>query len=419
LGQPRDEPFEPRGGHVILAGLYVGLLSAVLNLMILGSLLGGGQGQRVLHSAVWWVPAWLAFSAALASLGAAAGAIPPYRGDPIHWTGVLSKVAAATVLLLLAVGGMVTSKAAGLAVVDWPNSFGYFMFLLPLSRMTGGSYLEHSHRLIGSLVGLTTLVLAIHLWLTDLRRNVRWLILLALLAVIVQGILGGLRVTGRLTLSQNPADVSPSILLAVAHGVFGQVVFSLLTGVAVMTSTAWYGSVAAGHSPGRRTDRILTLALVILLLAQLTVGALVRHTVLPKLLMFHVSLATVVMVMAVLTGARAWGLYGRPFAMLGRFGLSFVAVACLQVLIGILSMVVTGARFGLQTLPRPTSPGAVVITTLHQTIGAITLAVAVGLAFWMRREPMMERPVRRSCNDQQGWDELRPAGQAAAGRQTW
>ena len=65
----------------------------------------------------------------------------------------------ATLFLLIA-GGLVTSAREGLAVVDWPNSFGYNMFLYPPSRMTGGIYYERAHRLFGSLVGLTVLVLA-------------------------------------------------------------------------------------------------------------------------------------------------------------------------------------------------------------------------------------------------------------------
>lgn len=385
----------------ILGGLYVGLLSAILNLMILGSLLGGEDPGHVLRHAAWWVPAWFVFSAGATALGAAIGAIRGTVGRgqaEVNWTGVFAKVAVAAVLLLLLVGGMVTSEEAGLAVVDWPNSFGTFMFLLPLSRMTGGSYFEHSHRLIGSLVGLTTLVLAVHLWRTDPRERVRWFILLALLAVVVQGVLGGLRVTGHFTFSHNPADVNPKTWLAVVHGVFGQVVFGLLTAVAVLTSTTWHNSVVAADSPRRRTDHMLSVVLVALLVVQLTLGALVRHLVTPPMQMFkvashlllvHISLATIVVVWAVLAGARAWGFYGQGFRMLRQFGLALMAVAGLQVLLGFLSLILTGSRFDLQVWPTPNMP-EVIITTLHQTVGAVMLAAAVGLALWVRREPMAD-----------------------------
>ena len=87
-----------------------------------------------------------------------------------------------------------TSAEAGLAVADWPTSFGYNMFLYPFSRMTGGIYYEHAHRLLGALVGLTTLVLALFLQRVETRRWVRRLGWAALLMVVVQGVLGGLRV---------------------------------------------------------------------------------------------------------------------------------------------------------------------------------------------------------------------------------
>ena len=78
----------------------------------------------------------------------------------LGFTAVHANVTVAATFLLVVAGGLVTSNEAGLAVVDWPNSFGYNMFLYPLAKMTGGIYYEHAHRLYGSLVGLTTIVLA-------------------------------------------------------------------------------------------------------------------------------------------------------------------------------------------------------------------------------------------------------------------
>ena len=109
------------------------------------------------------------------------------------------------------------------AVVDWPNTEGYNMFLYPLARMTGGVYLEHAHRLLGSLVGFTTLMLAVHVQITERRGALKALAWTALGFVVVQGILGGLRVTGHFTLSTRPADTDPKVVLAAIHGVFGQV----------------------------------------------------------------------------------------------------------------------------------------------------------------------------------------------------
>src|SRR5947207_2613273 len=98
-------------------------------------------------------------------------------------------------LLLICSGGMVTSKGVGLAVPDWPTTFGYNMFLFPVSKWVGGILFEHTHRLMGSIVGFLTIILAMWLWLSENRQWVRNLGVIALAGVILQGILGGLRVT--------------------------------------------------------------------------------------------------------------------------------------------------------------------------------------------------------------------------------
>src|SRR5260370_8598341 len=90
---------------------------------------------------------------------------------------------------------MVTSKGVGLAVPDWPTTFGYNMFLFPVSKWIGGILFEHTHRLIASTVGLLTIILAVWLWRTEDRQSVKTLGLIAVAVVILQGILGGLRVT--------------------------------------------------------------------------------------------------------------------------------------------------------------------------------------------------------------------------------
>jgi cytochrome c oxidase assembly protein subunit 15 len=99
--------------------------------------------------------------------------------------------AAATVVLIV-FGGLVTNTGAALAVPDWPSTFGHNMFLFPWSGMVGGVFYEHTHRLLGALVGLLTVALAATLWPRGGRLRVLGLV--ALGVVIAQGVIGGLRV---------------------------------------------------------------------------------------------------------------------------------------------------------------------------------------------------------------------------------
>src|SRR5260370_34007600 len=89
---------------------------------------------------------------------------------PRPWPHRLALVTAAATMLLIFVGGLVTNTGSALAVPDWPTTFGYNMFLYPWSQMVGGIFYEHSHRLLGSLVGALTIALAVSLWMTETRE---------------------------------------------------------------------------------------------------------------------------------------------------------------------------------------------------------------------------------------------------------
>ena len=146
--------------------------------------------------------------------------------------------------LLIVIGGIVTSTDSGLAVPDWPTTFGYNMFLYPLSEMVGGILYEHSHRLMGSLVGILTVGLLVFLLAKDSRKWLKWLGLIALIGVIVQGVLGGLRVT---QINRN---------FAIVHACLAQAFFALLCGIAWFTSRDWWQGYAC--HPNRRITEIET-----------------------------------------------------------------------------------------------------------------------------------------------------------------
>jgi len=372
-------------------GTLTGLIAAALNLLILGSLLGGEQPGQVAPSALLWLPGSLIVGAAFGTLGGVLGSrssqqfpagaadTPPLQRQA---SALFGGVAATATFLLLIAGGIVTGAEAGLAVVDWPNSYGYNMFLYPLSRMTGGIYYEHAHRLLGSLVGLTTLVLAIHLWRSDHRPWLRRLAVIALVLVIGQGLLGGLRVTGHFTLSDDPEITRPQIWLAVIHGVLGQVFFGTLIAITVASTQAWRQAGPPTIRPAAATELGLTRVFVSLVIAQLVLGAILRHVA--GGLLFHISLAMVVIVTGLAVGIRAWH-PPMPSAILGRLGRTLLILLALQLLLGVSATVVTG----IDRLPGAPPPADVALTTAHQAVGALLLACAVSITLWMHR---LQRP---------------------------
>src|ERR1700722_594350 len=133
--------------------------------------------------------------------------LPAKINRPLHWFAVLTAVAT---FLPLGAGGLVPSHEAGMSVPDWPNSYGYNMFLFPPSKWIGGIFYEHMHRLWASGVGLLTTILAVWLWLKDARHWMKWLGVAAFLLVVAQGVLGGLRV------------IWNNDRLGAVHGVVGQ-----------------------------------------------------------------------------------------------------------------------------------------------------------------------------------------------------
>lgn len=358
-------------------GLLVGLLVGALNLLILGSVLGGGGEGGGVPPALVWVPGSFLVGGLLGAAGAAAGSRGAGETAAPDWTASFARVAATATFLLLIVGGLVTSQQAGLAVVDWPNTFGYNMFLYPLAKMTGGIYYEHAHRLFGSLVGLTTLVLAGVLLFTERRKGVKALGLLALALVIVQGILGGLRVTGGFTLTTSPEQVSPRLALAVVHGVLGQVVLATLVTLAAVTTPRWK-TVEPEATRRAGTERFLAMAFLVALVIQLFLGALLRHYSWGVLV--HVSMATLVAGLGLGVGVRHWG-YGHGRPVLPRLGKLLLVIVPVQLTLGVAALV------AVTIVPEGAAPSAadVILTTSHQATGAILLSAAVLAALWTYR----------------------------------
>jgi len=188
----------------------------------------------------------------------------PGKTNP--WLFRFAALTAFTTFLLIGLGGLVTSHEAGMSVPDWPTSYGYNMFALPIKFWKGGAFFEHTHRLLASAVGLLTTILAVWLWWKDSRRWMRWLGVAAFLGVVAQGILGGLRVTMHMD------------SLGIFHGAVAQTFFVLLCAITLFTSRSWMEMKAppANLSVPRGLHSHV-LFVTILIFVQLLVGATMRH----------------------------------------------------------------------------------------------------------------------------------------------
>jgi cytochrome c oxidase assembly protein subunit 15 len=182
------------------------------------------------------------------------------------WLNVFAWITCVATLFLICSGGMVTSKGVGLAVPDWPTTFGYNMFLFPVSKWIGGIFFEHTHRLIASAVGFLTIILAIWLWCSESRKWVRNLGVIALGAVILQGVLGGLRVT---MLKDE---------IGIFHACLAQAFLGLLVVIALMTSKFWRTLANAAVDPTKFAPiKAGAVAITIAIYVQLALGAVMRH----------------------------------------------------------------------------------------------------------------------------------------------
>src|SRR5215471_2936770 len=168
----------------------------------------------------------------------------------------------ATFLLLIA-GASVTSHDAGLATSDWPRSNGQWF-----PKMVGNLFWEHGHRMVATTVGLLTIALLIYLRLKEKRPWARRLGVFALLAVIAQGLLGGLTVKLNLPLA-----------VSAAHATLAQLFFCTAVSLAVFTSRSWMEAPALpAEEKGTLPLRYLCTAALLIIFLQLIIGATLRHS---------------------------------------------------------------------------------------------------------------------------------------------
>jgi cytochrome c oxidase assembly protein subunit 15 len=234
---------------------------------------------------------------------------------------------------LLWVGGLVTTTHAGMAVQDWPTTNGYFFY--PFFKWLFAAwdfFIEHGHRFLAKSIGMLTIGLLIVLWRCEKRRWMRWLGVVALVLVIFQGVLGGMRV------------LLDERTLAMLHGMTGPLFFGVTVALTVFTSRTWSSGAAAGpHVTSRGTGPIRLLAIVTAVLAylQIMLGAVLRHVPIDAqpatfvlAVKFHLMLAGV---LTIHIAFLVWFVLrrARDVRPLGRLAGMLATLVVLQLLLGV------------------------------------------------------------------------------------
>src|SRR5215813_10476179 len=286
-------------------------------------------------------------------------------------------VACATFSLIIA-GALVTSHDAGLATSDWPLSNGQFF-----PKMVGNLFWEHGHRMVATTVGVLIIILADYMLAKEQRSWVRRLSVFALVAVIVQGLLGGLTVKLMLPLA-----------VSAAHATLAQLVFCTTVSLAVFTSRSWLE--ARALSPEQKETlplRYLCTAALVTIFLQLIIGATLRHSAtwdrpLPaELILAHVGGALAVVValgsatLTVLRRHHGQGFLTRP-AMLA------LTLLFVQLFLGVAAYI---TRLRSPYDPQPLNP-MVGITVAHVACGALVFATTIVLT--LRVFKVLPAPVR-------------------------
>lgn len=291
------------------------------------------------------------------------------RGLSLRLISLYTKLLVVVTFLLIIAGGLVTSTKSGLSVPDWPLSYGKLM-----PPMVGGIRYEHTHRMIASLVGFMTFILAIWVGFSESRKWVRWTTIAALGAVVAQGILGGLTVLYLL-----PAPIS------IFHACLAQTFFTLTVCLAFFTSREWLGRGAPLWAPGFRPDgqaqgpapielKKPLLVMIALIYTQLILGATVRHTANHYILISHIISGFLVLIHALIVMNRVVKNHeGEKKLIVPSIGLGLITL--FQTTLGMGSFIYTVV---LRQTVQPQLQ-KIFFVTAHQSLGALLLATSIFL----------------------------------------
>ena len=255
-----------------------------------------------------------------------------------------------SVFLLILAGGLVTSHDAGLAVPDWPTSYGGWF-----PPMVGNVFWEHGHRMIAGFVGILTLTLVLLIQFCEKRTWLKRIAWAALGMVILQALLGGLTVLNFL-----PAPIS------ITHAMLAQTFFCVMISITYFLSPKFQETrIENDKDKNKRLKRLLLLTLIFIYL-QLGLGAIVRHT--GQAVVFHMIVAFLIALHVLLIVLRVLRFSYEKFLERLSVGLGIITIT--QIFLGF------GAFIFTRMMPQSYAPslGQVVFTAAHQTMGALVLA---------------------------------------------
>jgi heme a synthase len=290
-------------------------------------------------------------------------------------------VACATFFLIIA-GALVTSNDAGLATSDWPLSNGQVF-----PKMVGNLFWEHGHRMVATSVGMLTIVLTIYIFSKEKRQWVRRLGIFALLAVIAQGLLGGLTVKLMLPLA-----------VSSAHATLAQLFFCTTVSLAVFTSRSWIEARPLPEEKGNVPLRYLCAAALVTIFLQLILGATLRHSAtwdkpLPAELIFaHIGGAFVV---TLTLGGTAISVLRRHKGetFLTRPAMIALVLLTVQLFLGMAAYLTRAAS---PNDPQPLNP-MIGITVAHVACGALVFATTIVLTLRTYRILPAAELILRNC----------------------
>lgn len=274
--------------------------------------------------------------------------------------------------VLIYAGGLVTTIGAGLAVPDWPLSFGSLnpagWWKTPMVRE------EHGHRLIGATIGFLTVLLCAWVIHARLPKPTRSLAIAAVVMVIIQGVLGGLRV------------IDKNLTYAIIHACFGQAFFCVLVCLAWVTSPDW-GQRPTQSYRGHSLDFTVAASAFAAVAVQLMIGAIMRHHgaglaiptfplvfdgLMPHRWDFGITIHYIHRVWAIVVCAVVLALFARCMGAVPYWARLAASTSLGLVIVQLImggAIIVTGR--------------AILPTTLHVLVGACLLATTLSATLWL------------------------------------